>query len=180
MKINEIYKCFEDSPKDIVSLSKKEIMVVPLLIDIMTCKDNSNALWAEKQILEISKKYPELVAPFIGYIFQNEDNNKKMLNNDFIILSQVIEFDYSNKWDEINISYYKALSSKYIIEFSYAIKIAPKIILAKPKEKPFILKFIDDAKERDFFACEDDTEKSSVCKNIAMQKINEFYIACEN
>lgn len=72
MNINEVYlRIIEtENDSDVVKLAKKEVMVIPILINAMLDENNCRA---QNILIDLSEQTPLLVYPYFQYIIQALD-----------------------------------------------------------------------------------------------------------
>lgn len=168
MRLENIY--FELS-KDMddeyyIELAEKDILVVPVLIDIML---SDNSQWAQSLLEKISENNPRLVYPYFEYITDKiNDCETFLMWNIWKLISNILVCDYNNCWNKVKDDYIKALNSTQISEFSIACDCAKKIIKAKPDDLEEILKVLVDATKREFLI---DGVISVTCSKVAREKV---------
>ena len=168
MRLENIY--FELS-KDMddeyyIELAEKNILIVPVIVDIML---SENSHWAQSLLEKISEKNPWLIYPYFEYITDKINECETFLVwNIWKLVSNILVCDCRNLWNKVKNDYIKALSSVQIAEFSIACDCAEKIIKAKPDDVEEILAVLVDATKREFTI---DGVVSVPCSNVAREKV---------
>ena len=156
-----------------VELSKKEVLAVPLLIDIMLDDSTSNSRWAEKLLEKISAECPRIVYPYFQYILQMfEKSDSFSVWNVWKIISNLLVCDSENYWKDVHEKYLDALKSDQITEFSIACDCAYKVASSKPDETSCIVKILNDVGQRKFFIA---GEVSKASTAVAIEKAEMFF-----
>lgn len=165
-----------------IDLAQKDVLFIPVLIDIMLKDSNPMNIWAQMILDKVSDKNPLIVYPYIGYISELIDR-KTIFNSWSVwkIISNLLVCDYQNYWDNLKSKYYDSLKSERIAEFSIACECACKIISAKPDEEKPITDILKDMNNRNFYINENLSPKSSgVAKNKAQEVLDELRQNKEN
>lgn len=157
-----------------VELAQKDVLLIPVITDIMLSESNPMSVWAQMILEKISNENPLIVYPYIGYISKVIDK-KTIFNswNVWKIIANLLVCDYQNYWDNIKNKYYTSLKSERIAEFSIACECACKIISAKPDEEKPISDILRNMDNRNFCINENLSPKSNeVAKNKAREVLN--------
>lgn len=157
-----------------IELAQNDVLLIPVITDIMLNDSNPMNIWAQMILEKISKENPLIVYPYIGYISQAIDS-KAIFNswNVWKIISNLLVCDYRNFWEKLKSKYYTSLRSERIAEFSIACECACKIISAKPDEEKPITDILKDIDNRSFYINENLSAKSSeVAKNKAQEVLS--------
>ena len=173
MNIENIYYELSQARSDkyYIELAGKEVMLIPVLIDILNDSNSLNVSRAVRLIEKISVVYPRLVYPYFHFIAKLFDN-KGCLNiwTVWKIIANVLKYDMDNLWEEVREKYYSALNSQHLAEFSIACDCAKSIIDAKPEEKDKIFEILNSVDTRSFAIA---GEVSVQCGLVAVEKANE-------
>lgn len=175
MSIEKIYYEFSKGLDDqyYMDLASREVLVVPLLIDIMF-ESSTNSRWAENLIEKISEKNPRIVYPYFNYISQAFDKTNVFISwNVWKIISNILECDSDNLWENVRLKYFKALNSNMIAEFSIVCDCARKVIAYKPEEKDKICKTLVHIDEREFVVA---GEISPQSLEVAKEKVQNLFL----
>lgn len=94
MNINEVYLRIIETENDIdvVKLAKKEVMVIPILINAMLDENNCRA---QNILIDLSEQTPLLVYPYFQYIIQALDRYDNFTAwNTWRIIANLLIVDY--------------------------------------------------------------------------------------
>lgn len=94
MNINEVYlRIIEtENDSDVVKLAKKEVMVIPILINAMLDENNCRA---QNILIDLSEQTPLLVYPYFQYIIQALDRYDNFTAwNTWRIIANLLIVDY--------------------------------------------------------------------------------------
>ena len=97
MNINEVYlRIIEtENDSDVVKLAKKEVMVIPILINAMLDENNCRA---QNILIDLSEQTPLLVYPYFQYIIQALDRYDNFTAwNTWRIIANLLRF-FVNSW----------------------------------------------------------------------------------
>ena len=172
MNINEIYLQIINTQDDneLVELAKKEVMVIPVLINAML---DSADCRAENVLIELSEQTPLLVYPYFQYIAQAIDRyNNFTAWNSWRIIANLLIVDYLEMWEDINYKYFKAFSSENIAEILVLISTAKSVAEYKPNDREHILKLVEACTSNNFKIC---GEPAPHINAVANQAVNEFF-----
>lgn len=168
---NEILQNYDD--EYYVELAQNEILVIPLLIDIMLEGCFDDAKWAQEIIGKISQNNPKSVYPFFDYIARCLKNKTKFIAwNTWKIIVNLLIVDADDKWSSVREQYYSALCTDVITEFSIVCECAEKVVVGKPNETIEILEIFRNIDNRTFTVF---GEVSNASKNVAKEKILNFF-----
>ena len=135
MNINEVYlRIIEtENDSDVVKLAKKEVMVIPILINAMLDENNCRA---QNILIDLSEQTPLLVYPYFQYIIQALDRYDNFTAwNTWRIIANLLIVDYLELWEEIKDKYFAAFNSENIAEILVVVSTAKFIIKYKPTDK---------------------------------------------
>ena len=110
MNINEVYlRIIEtENDSDVVKLAKKEVMVIPILINAMLDENNCRA---QNILIDLSEQTPLLVYPYFQYIIQALDRYDNFTAwNTWRIIANLLIVDYLEMWEEIKDKYFAAFN----------------------------------------------------------------------
>lgn len=156
-----------------IELAQKEVLVIPLLVEMMLDRENQKSRWAENLIEKISEKAPMIVYPYFDYITTVFENTKSITAwNSWKIIANILPVDLFEYWDKVKEIYLLSLSSDMITEFLIVLSVADKIIAAKPQEKDLIISAIENSRKTSFTIC---GEVSMHSRAIADEAITMFY-----
>ncbi len=155
-----------------IELAQKEILVTPILIEMMLDRNNSKARWAQNLIEKISEKAPMIVYPYFEYICTVFDNNGVAAWNCWKIIANLLPVDLFGHWEKVKEKYLLSFSSDMITEYLIVLSVADKIIAAKPKDKNIIISAIESSRKINFTIC---GEVSLNSRTIADEYIQIFY-----
>lgn len=175
MNLEKLYNEFSAKMNDsyYVELSKKEVLAVPLLIDIMLDDSTSNSRWAETLLEKISAECPRIVYPYFQYILQMFDKTDNFaVWNVWKIISNLLVCDSENYWNDVRQKYFEALKSVQITEFSIACDCADKVVASKPNELTCIAEILNNVEQRDFYVA---GEISKASTDVAVEKAKIFF-----
>lgn len=157
-----------------VKLAYEDVLLIPVLIDILNDKNSLNVSRAIRLIEKISIEYPRLVYPYFHYIAKLFEK-KGCLNiwSVWRIISNILKYDIDNLWESVRGKYYNSLNSQYLAEFSIACDCAKNIADAKPEESEKILVILNSVEERSFLIS---GEHSTQCDMVAIEKAKEVLL----
>ena len=155
-----------------IELAQKEILVTPILIEMMLDRNNSKSRWAGNLIEKISEKAPMIVYPYFEYISTVFDNEGITAWNCWKIIANLLPVDLFEKWEKLKEKYLLSFSSDMITEYLIVLSVADKIIAAKPKDKSIIISAIENSRKINFSIC---GEVSTNSRTIADEYIQMFY-----
>lgn len=113
MKTEQIFQEFEQrlEKEYYAQLASKEILTVPLLIEIFLDDDYANAHWAEQVLEYICEVNPKLVYPFFEFVAKGLDNcNGFLAWNTWKIITKLLPTDTENKFESVKERFYDALA----------------------------------------------------------------------
>lgn len=142
MKTEQIFQEFEQrlEKEYYAQLASKEILTVPLLIEIFLDDDYANAHWAEQVLEYICEVNPKLVYPFFEFVAKGLDNcNGFLAWNTWKIITKLLPTDTENKFENVKERFYDALASKTPAEFSIACDCAVSVFINKADEQKKLL-----------------------------------------
>lgn len=184
MNFEKIYAEFSKGMNDeyYVDLAFKEVLVVPLLVDIMLSDDSSNSRWSENLLEKISAECPRIVYPYFDFISHALTKNNSLTSwNVWKIITNILVCDAENLWDKVKDKYFDALKSDSIAEFSIACDCAVKIAQAKPEAEAEIEKIMKNIDSRQFLVADEISETSlNVAKEKAELFLNRNIIPCNS
>lgn len=135
-----------------VKLAESEVMVVPVLIDIIS--DNCikfDKVHAENILEKISSMNPELVYPYFDILCDIVDREDNPIFWSLLrIISNLLTCDYLDKWNNIKEIYFSALSSNVIAKFSIACSCTENIVKHKVDDAERVKKILLKVKEKSF------------------------------
>lgn len=175
MILQNIYNdIFQDMDDDYyVELAEREVMVIPVLIDIMFGISPIYAVRAQEILETISLEKPKLVYPFFEYLERVIDSTNLFLAwNTWKIITNLLDIDSEGKWERVSKRFIDALNSENISEFSITCECAQRIIKSKPSESEKILAVFSNIDNRVFKIS---GEVSEASKQVAKEKIQEFF-----
>lgn len=144
MKTEQIFQEFEQrfEKEYYAQLASKEILTVPLLIEIFLDDDYANAHWAEQVLEYICEVNPKLVYPFFEFVAKGLDNcNGFLAWNTWKLITKLLPTDTENKFESVKERFYDALVSKTPAEFSIACDCAVSVFINKADEQKNCLIF---------------------------------------
>ncbi len=142
MKTEQIFQEFEQrlEKEYYAQLASKEILTVPLLIEIFLDDDYANAHWAEQVLEYICEVNPKLVYPFFEFVAKGLDNcNGFLAWNTWKLITKLLPTDTENKFESVKERFYDALVSKTPAEFSIACDCAVSVFINKADEQKKLL-----------------------------------------
>lgn len=142
MKTEQIFQEFEQrlEKEYYAQLASKEILTVPLLIEIFLDDDYANAHWAEQVLEYICEVNPKLVYPFFEFVAKGLDNcNGFLAWNTWKMITKLLPTDTENKFESVKERFYDALASKTPAEFSIACDCAVSVFINKADEQKKLL-----------------------------------------
>ena len=142
MKTEQIFQEFEQrlEKEYYAQLASKEILTVPLLIEIFLDDDYANAHWAEQVLEYICEVNPKLVYPFFEFVAKGLDNcNGFLAWNTWKLITKLLPTDTENKFESVKERFYDALASKTPAEFSIACDCAVSVFINKADEQKKLL-----------------------------------------
>lgn len=142
MKTEQIFQEFEQrfEKEYYAQLASKEILTVPLLIEIFLDDDYANAHWAEQVLEYICEVNPKLVYPFFEFVAKGLDNcNGFLAWNTWKMITKLLPIDTENKFESVKERFYDALVSKTPAEFSIACDCAVSVFINKVDEQKKLL-----------------------------------------
>lgn len=172
MNINEVYlRIIEtENDSDVVKLAKKEVMVIPILINAMLDENNCRA---QNILIDLSEQTPLLVYPYFQYIIQALDQYDNFTAwNTWRIIANLLIVDYLEIWEDIKDKYFKAFSSENIAEILVLISTAKSVAEYKPNDREHILKLVEACTSNSFKIC---GEPAPHINAVAKQAVNEFF-----
>lgn len=172
MNINEVYlRIIEtENDSDVVKLAKKEIMVIPILINAMLDENNCRA---QNILIDLSEQTPLLVYPYFQYIIQALDRYDNFTAwNTWRIIANLLIVDYLEMWEEIKDKYFAAFNSENIAEILVVVSTAKFIIKYKPKDKEKITILASECVNNEFKIC---NEPAPHLNTVAKQAVDEFF-----
>lgn len=175
MKMEQIIREFERALENeyYMELAKKEVMTVPLLIEVFLDDDYANSLWAEQLLECISGENPKLLYPFFEYIAKGLDSKNSYLAwNTWKILVKLLPVDSDNKFELVKEKFYDALLSHNLPEFSIACDCAVPVFYSKPNEQERILNIMKKSSEKKFYLGNDELKNSG---KMAEEKVQIFF-----
>lgn len=171
MNLQRIFREFSENKEEgyYVELAKSEVLVVPVLVELLNEGSYSERMRAEALLEKISEKYPKTVYPFFNYIVQALDKSEDLICwSVWKIIVNIIEIDSENLWDVVEDKFVKALSSDKIAEFSIVCDCVLRIINAIPGKKEKITGILKCVKDRQFMVL---GEISQSCNAVAVEKV---------
>lgn len=102
MKTEQIFQEFEQrlEKEYYAQLASKEILTVPLLIEIFLDDDYANAHWAEQVLEYICEVNPKLVYPFFEFVAKGLDKcNGFLAWNTWKMITKLLPTDTENKFE---------------------------------------------------------------------------------
>lgn len=175
MGLQYIYDEFLQNYEDeyYVDLAQNEILVIPLLVDIMIDERFDDSKRAQKILEKISQSNPKAVYPFFDYIAKCLMHKTKFIAwNTWKIIVNLLAVDTDDKWSSVRDQYYNALCTDAITEFSIVCECAEKVVANKPDETSRILEIFRNIENRTFTVF---GEVSNASKEVAKEKILEFF-----
>lgn len=172
MNINEVYlRIIEtENDSDVVKLAKKEVMVIPILINAMLDENNCRA---QNILIDLSEQTPLLVYPYFQYIIQALDRYDNFTAwNTWRIIANLLIVDYLEMWEEIKDKYFAAFNSENIAEILVVVSTAKFIIKYKPKDKEKITILPSECVNNEFKIC---NEPAPHLNTVAKQAVDEFF-----
>lgn len=160
MKTEQIFQEFEQrlEKEYYAQLASKEILTVPLLIEIFLDDDYANAHWAEQVLEYICEVNPKLVYPFFEFVAKGLDNcNGFLAWNTWKMITKLLPIDTENKFESVKERFYDALASKTPAEFSIACDCAVSVFINKADEQKKLLDILKKSAEHKFYI--GDTER---------------------
>lgn len=142
MKTEQIFQEFEQrlEKEYYAQLASKEILTVPLLIEIFLDDDYANAHWAEQVLEYICEVNPKLVYPFFEFVAKGLDKcNGFLAWNTWKMITKLLPTDTENKFESVKERFYDALASKTPAEFSIACDCAVSVFINKADEQKKLL-----------------------------------------
>lgn len=174
MNFDKIYSEFEKGKDDeyYAQLAQREVLVIPMLVQIMIDDSSSNSRWAVRVLEKISVENPYIVYPYFEYIAKIFDNpDRAEAWNSWKLVANMLCADFRNLWKRIKEKYFCALQSCLITEYLAALSAADKIIAAKPQDKERIIEIVSSVGEREFRVCNEASPQSTV---IAVEATENF------
>lgn len=175
MKLQKTYmEIFKNENDDYyIELAQKEVLVIPLLVEMMLDIQNPKSRWAANLIEKISEKTPVIVYPYFDYITTIFENSKSITAwSTWKIIANILTVDLFGYWDKVKEKYLFSLSSDMITEFLIVLSVAEKIITAKPQDKDLIISAVENSRKTSFTIC---GEISIHSRTIADEAIATFY-----
>lgn len=171
MNIEEIYiQIFNNDDDSIIELAKKEVMVIPILVNTML--DNADNR-AEKILIQLSEQSPILVYQYFTYISQMADRyNNSAAWNMWKIIANVLIVDLFDLWEYVKPKYFNSFKSEIITEVLISISTAKTIIKYKPNDKDIIIEAIKDCVNNNYKIC---GEAAPHIKAVAENAVKEFF-----
>lgn len=163
MKTEQIFQEFEQrlEKEYYAQLASKEILTVPLLIEIFLDDDYANAHWAEQVLEYICEVNPKLVYPFFEFVAWNT----------WKMITKLLPTDTENKFESVKERFYDALASKTPAEFSIACDCAVSVFINKADEQKKLLDILKKSAEHKFYIGDTEIENSG---EIAKEKVQLF------
>lgn len=153
-------------------LASKEILTVPLLIEIFLDDDYANAHWAEQVLEYICEVNPKLVYPFFEFVAKGLDNcNGFLAWSTWKMITKLLPTDTENKFESVKERFYDALASKTPAEFSIACDCAVSVFINKADEQKKLLDILKKSAEHKFYIGDTEIENSG---EIAKEKVQLF------
>lgn len=174
MKTEQIFQEFEQrfEKEYYAQLASKEILTVPLLIEIFLDDDYANAHWAEQVLEYICEVNPKLVYPFFEFVAKGLDNcNGFLAWNTWKMITKLLPTDTENKFESVKERFYDALASKTPAEFSIACDCAVSVFINKADEQKKLLDILKKSAEHKFYIGDTEIENSG---EIAKEKVQSF------
>ena len=149
MNINEVYlRIIEtENDSDVVKLAKKEVMVIPILINAMLDENNCRA---QNILIDLSEQTPLLVYPYFQYIIQALDR-----------------YDNFTAWNT-----WRIIANLLIVDYLVVVSTAKFIIKYKPKDKEKITILASECVNNEFKIC---NEPAPHLNTVAKQAVDEFF-----
>ena len=163
MKTEQIFQEFEQrlEKEYYAQLASKEILTVPLLIEIFLDDDYANAHWAEQVLEYICEVNPKLVYPFFEFVAKGLDNcNGFLAWNTWKMITKLLPTDTENKFESVKERFYDALASKTPAEFSIACDCAVSVFINKADEQKKLLDILKKSAEHKFYIGDTEIENS--------------------
>lgn len=167
MNLMQIYHELSKNKADeyYIELAEKEVLMIPVLIEIVQSGNYSERKKAACILEKISKNQPYYTAVLVNYII-----NAISTNNDFS--SWCLWKSIENIFDLIDVNvvedrFIKALNSDILGEYSIACECVEKYVLNFPESRNKIIDILKNVKKRDFVI---DGKVSEICGEIAAQK----------
>lgn len=153
MKTEQIFQEFEQrlEKEYYAQLASKEILTVPLLIEIFLDDDYANAHW---------------------FVAKGLDNcNGFLAWNTWKMITKLLPIDTENKFESVKERFYDALASKTPAEFSIACDCAVSVFINKADEQKKLLDILKKSAEHKFYIGDTEIENSG---EIAKEKVQLF------
>ena len=133
-------------------LAKSEVMLVPVLIDIISDDYfEFDKRQAEKILENISQTNPELVYPYFDYLCDVVDKDENPIFWSILrIISNLLSCDYLDKWKNKKEIYFSALNSNVVAKFSIACGCAANVVKYKVDDAERVKETLTQVKEKSF------------------------------
>lgn len=174
MYFDNIYAEFQKGKSDeyYTQLAEKEVLAVPMLVQILIDNSGKSSRWAERVLEKVSSENPYIVYPYFEYIARIFDEPDRAESwSAWKIISNILCADSRNLWDNVKDKYFTALHSTLITEYLSALSAAEKIIKAKPESKEKIFSAVSSVGTREFKICKEPSPQSNI---IAIEATENF------
>lgn len=163
--------------KHYIDLAKKEILLVPVIIDLLSESKEGSRKRLFVLLEKIALDNPTSVYPFFNYIFNLTQSKEPALRGyAWHILAGLSRCDFQNKWEQIFDKFEKLLETSSIADFSVACGCAAEIAQNKTVFRDRIINSLSNVENRSFYLGDSANE---ACKLIAVQKATDVLQSLE-